>query len=95
MEISTAHGYPIIFKAETWFGKLIWSLIFLGAIAAFVRQTYYLMDRYFEYPVTVEVSIEIQKVQLNVMLLPNTIKRKAHIISMSNISYSNTLQSVA
>ena len=55
LEISTAHGYPIIFKAETWYGKLLWSLICLGAIAAFVRQTYILMDRYLEFPVTVEV----------------------------------------
>lgn len=57
VEISTAHGYPIIFKAETWFGKLIWSLIFLGALAAFIRQTYLLMDRFFDYPVSVEVRI--------------------------------------
>ena len=55
-EISTAHGVPIIFKSKHWYGKLFWTLVVLIALGAFGRQAYYLLDRYFDSPVAVEVS---------------------------------------
>ena len=56
-EISTAHGIPIIFKSKHWYGKLFWTLIVLVALGAFGRQAYYLLRRYFDSPVAVEVSL--------------------------------------
>ena len=55
-EISTAHGYPIIFKSKRWYGKLFWILVLLVAFGAFGRQSYILFDRYLQAPVAVEVS---------------------------------------
>ena len=55
-EISTAHGYPIIFKSKHWYGKLFWILIFLTATGAFLRQAVILINKYNASPVSVEVS---------------------------------------
>ena len=55
-EISTAHGFPIIFRSKRWYGKLFWTLILLTAFGAFGRQSYYLLKRYIDAPVSVEVS---------------------------------------
>ena len=55
-EISTAHGYPIIFKSKRWYGKLFWTLVLLTAFGAFGRQSYILFKRYLDAPVSVEVS---------------------------------------
>ena len=55
-EISTAHGYPIIFKSKRWYGKLFWTLVLLTAIGLFGRQSYILFKRYLDAPVSVEVS---------------------------------------
>ena len=55
-EISTAHGFPLIFRSKRWYGKLFWTLILLAAFGAFGRQSYYLLKRYIDAPVSVEVS---------------------------------------
>ncbi|XP_072029321.1 uncharacterized protein [Amphiura filiformis] len=57
LEISTAHGYPIIFKSKRWYGRLFWTLILLAAIGAFLRQAVILFDRYIDAPVTVELQV--------------------------------------
>ena len=55
-ELSTAHGYPRIFKAKTWYSKLFWTLILVVASVAFAYQAIKLLTRYLDAPVAVEVS---------------------------------------
>ncbi|XP_072016191.1 uncharacterized protein [Amphiura filiformis] len=57
LEISTAHGYPLIFKSKRWYGKLFWTLILMVAVGAFLRQAVIQIGRYFDAPVTVELQV--------------------------------------
>uniref|UniRef100_A0ABM0LU21 Low-density lipoprotein receptor-related protein 2-like n=1 Tax=Saccoglossus kowalevskii TaxID=10224 RepID=A0ABM0LU21_SACKO len=54
---TTAHGVLRIAGAKSFFGKIFWSVIFLVAVGAFIRQLYLLLDQYFEYPINVKKEV--------------------------------------
>ncbi|XP_033639902.1 uncharacterized protein LOC117300278 [Asterias rubens] len=56
-DVSSAHGFPNIFKATSVIGRLLWTLIFMAACSIFVWQVSILIDRFNQYPVSVEVEI--------------------------------------
>ncbi|XP_072050778.1 uncharacterized protein [Amphiura filiformis] len=56
-QISTAHGYPMIFNSESWYGKLFWTLVVVTAFVFFLRQAIVLVTRYIDAPVAVELKV--------------------------------------
>ncbi|XP_070570703.1 low-density lipoprotein receptor-related protein 2-like [Ptychodera flava] len=54
---TTAHGIPRIAGAKSTLGRLIWSLLFITAAGAFLRQFIILVDQYRGYPVTVHIKV--------------------------------------
>lgn len=51
-------GIPSIGKAEEWFWKLIWIVVFLGMTGYCTYSLIIYLDDYFQYDITTEISIE-------------------------------------
>ncbi|XP_072051435.1 uncharacterized protein [Amphiura filiformis] len=83
-EISSAHGYPTIFKSKRWYGKLFWTLVLVLAFCAFLRQAIVLVERYIDAPVAVELKV-VSKTYLDfpAVTVCNTNKVRRSAISRS------------
>ena len=60
-EYSSAHGLPNIYLATTIFGRLFWTLIFLGALAGYIYTMQRLLRSYADFNVATEVRILIKQ----------------------------------
>nr|XP_006821452.1 PREDICTED: uncharacterized protein LOC102804529 [Saccoglossus kowalevskii] len=57
---TTAHGIPRIAGAKSLLGRVIWSVCFLVAAGAFIRQFIVLVSLYLDYPSTVSIAVVSQ-----------------------------------
>ena len=57
LEHTSAHGLPRIIISKGYFRKILWALIFLGALAYFIYQVQNNFNTFFEYPVGVNIKI--------------------------------------
>ena len=55
LNVTTAHGFPNIFRSATRVGRLLWTFLFLAGLSVAVFQISLLVLKYLGYPVNVEV----------------------------------------
>ena len=58
LEHTSAHGLPRIIISKGYFRKILWALIFLGALAYFIYQVQNNFKTFFNYPVGVNIKIK-------------------------------------
>ncbi|XP_071794821.1 acid-sensing ion channel 1C-like [Asterias amurensis] len=57
LENSGAHGIPNIKRAESTRRRLAWTLLFLAGLGMFVYQGYELINKYYSWPINVNVEV--------------------------------------
>ena len=55
LDVTTAHGFPNIFRAETTWGRLLWTLLFLVGLGVALGQVTTIILNFSTFPVNVEV----------------------------------------
>ncbi|KAK2167592.1 hypothetical protein LSH36_26g10056 [Paralvinella palmiformis] len=58
---TSLQGVPFISRAGRWYTKTFWTVIFLGALAAMLQQTFQICEKYYSYKTTSSVSIGYDK----------------------------------
>ncbi|XP_077997548.1 uncharacterized protein LOC144450729 isoform X2 [Glandiceps talaboti] len=88
---TTAHGIPRIAGAKSTLGRLIWSVFFLVAAGAFVRQFALLVQLYIAHPLSVHIEVEsTPSLKFPAITVCNTNKLRRSAISESQYNELTT-----